>query len=131
LNLTARDTIFALSSGGFPAGVAVVRVSGPRALDVASILAGTVPGPRHASLRWIRKRNGDRIDEGLVLAFPAPASFTGEDAVEFQLHGGRAVVTALLQELAKACARLNPASSRGAPSTAAGSTSSRSKAWPI
>jgi tRNA modification GTPase len=58
-----------------------------------------MPDPRQASLRWIRKRNGERIDQGLVLAFPAPASFTGEDCVEFQLHGGRAVVAALLQEL--------------------------------
>lgn len=98
--MTARDTIFALSSGGLPSGVAVVRVSGPQALDVAEAIAGAVPRPRQASLKWIRKRNGDRIDQGLIVAFPAPASFTGEDCVEFQLHGGRAVVAALLQELA-------------------------------
>lgn len=97
--MTSRDTIFALSSGGLPSGVAVVRVSGPRSLDVAETLAGVVPPARQASLRWIRKRDGDRIDQGLVLAFPGPASFTGEDCVEFQLHGGRAVVAALLQEL--------------------------------
>ena len=98
--MTPRDTIFALSSGGLPSGVAVVRVSGARALDIAEILAGPVPRGRQASLRWVRARNGDRIDQGLVVAFPAPASFTGEDCVEFQLHGGRAVVSALLQELA-------------------------------
>lgn len=95
-----RDTIFALSSGGLPSGVAVVRLSGPQALAVAEVLAGTMPSARQASLRWIRRRNGDRIDQGLVLVFPAPASFTGEDCIEFQLHGGRAVVAALLQELA-------------------------------
>jgi len=98
--LKPRDTIFALSSGGLPSGVAVVRLSGPQALAVAEVLAGTMPSARQASLRWIRRRNGDRIDQGLVLVFPAPASFTGEDCVEFQLHGGRAVVAALLQELA-------------------------------
>jgi tRNA modification GTPase len=98
--LTARDTIFALSSGGLPSGVAVIRLSGPQALGVAETLAGATPDARRASLRWIRKRNGDRIDQGVVLTFPAPASFTGEDCVEFQLHGGRAVVAAILQELA-------------------------------
>lgn len=94
-----RDTIFALSSGGLPSGVAVVRVSGALALAIAETLAGALPQPRRASLRWICKRNGERIDQGVVFAFPAPGSFTGEDCVEFQLHGGRAVVAALLQEL--------------------------------
>lgn len=98
--MTTNDTIFALSSGGLPSGVAVVRLSGPRALDVAEALAGTIPNARRASLRWIRRRSRQRIDQGVVLAFPAPSSFTGEDCVEFQLHGGRAVVAALLQELA-------------------------------
>lgn len=98
--MTARDTIFALSSGGLPSGVAVIRLSGPHALGVAEALAGAAPEPRRASLRWIRKRNGERIDQGVVLIFPAPASFTGEDCVELQLHGGRAVVAAVLQELA-------------------------------
>lgn len=97
--MIGRDTIFALSSGGLPSGVAVVRLSGPRALDVAEILAGRLLEPRQASLRWIRKRNGERLDQGIVMCFPAPASFTGEDCVEFQIHGGRAVVAALLSEL--------------------------------
>ena len=98
--MTACDAIFALSSGGLPSGVAVVRVSGPQSLAVAETLAGGLPEPRQASLRWIRKRNGERIDQAIVLFFPAPQSFTGEDCLEFQLHGGRAVVAALLQELA-------------------------------
>jgi tRNA modification GTPase len=97
--LTNPDTIFALSSGGLPSGVAVIRLSGPAALDVALILAGRLPPPRQASLQWIRRRNGDPIDQGVVLTFPKPASFTGEDCVEFQLHGGRAVVAAILSEL--------------------------------
>lgn len=106
--MTARDTIFALSSGGLPSGVAVVRLSGPQAFVVAEALSGALPVARHASLRWIRRRNGERIDQGVVLCFPGPASFTGEDCVEFQLHGGRAVVAALLQELS-ACAGLRHA----------------------
>lgn len=95
----ARDTIFALSSGSLPAGVAVVRLSGPDAAAALRQLAGTVPEPRRATLRWIRQRNGMAIDQALVLWFPGPASFTGEDCVEFHLHGGRAVVMALLGEL--------------------------------
>ena len=97
--MSARDTIFALSSGGLPSGVAVVRVSGPQALAVLEALAGMAPAPRRVSLRWIRNRDGERIDQAVILFFPGPASFTGEDCVEFQLHGGRAVVAALVAEL--------------------------------
>ena len=98
--MTAPDTIFALSSGALPSGVAVVRASGPQAIAVLERLAGAAPEPRRASLRWIRTRSGDPIDQAVVMVFASPASFTGEDCVEFQLHGGRAVVAALLDELA-------------------------------
>jgi tRNA modification GTPase len=94
-----RDTIYALSSGALPSGVAVVRVSGARSADVLDALCGGAILSRHATLRWIRRRNGEPIDQGLVLLFQAPHSFTGEDCIEFQLHGGRAVVDALLDEL--------------------------------
>lgn len=94
-----RDTIFALSSGGLPSGVAVIRLSGARAIETLRTLTGHVPEPRRTSLTWIHKRGGERIDQGLVIAFPGPASFTGEDCVELQIHGGRAVVAALLTEL--------------------------------
>ena len=77
----------------------MIRLSGPLSLPVAAQLAGTLPPPRQTSHRWIRRRNGERIDKGLVLAFPGPNSFTGEDCAEFQVHGGRAVVAALLDEL--------------------------------
>ncbi|NTH14154.1 tRNA uridine-5-carboxymethylaminomethyl(34) synthesis GTPase MnmE [Agrobacterium rhizogenes] len=97
---TIGDTIFALSSGALPAGVAVVRISGPEALAAIAALAGTLPKPRQVALKTIRTRNGLTIDQGLVLVFPAPASFTGEDCVEIQVHGGKAVVAALLDELA-------------------------------
>lgn len=94
------DTIFALSSGGLPSGVAVVRLSGPQALSVTQALVGELPPARTASLRTIRTRNGSVIDRGLVLVFTGPQSFTGEDCSEFQLHGGKAVIAALLSELA-------------------------------
>lgn len=94
-----NETIFALSSGGLPAGVAVVRLSGPHALESAGLLVGKLPVERRAALRTIRQRNGLVIDQGVVIVFPAPNSFTGEDCVELQVHGGKAVVAALLGEL--------------------------------
>lgn len=96
---SASDTIYSLSSGGLPSGVAVVRVSGPSAMSVCVHLCGGHVPPRLATLRTIRSRNGDIFDQGLVLSFPGPASFTGEDCVELQVHGGRAVVSRLLDEL--------------------------------
>jgi tRNA modification GTPase len=94
-----NDTIFALSSGTLPAGVAVIRLSGPQAFNAAVALAGELPANRRAGLRTIRSRNGLVIDQGLVLAFPGPNSFTGEDCVEMHLHGSRAVVSTISQEL--------------------------------
>ncbi|HEV7309301.1 tRNA uridine-5-carboxymethylaminomethyl(34) synthesis GTPase MnmE [Ensifer sp.] len=98
--MTAVDTIYALSSGALPAGVAVVRISGPQTVSVIEALCGRLPAPRMATLKSIRSRNGLEIDRGLVLYFPSPASFTGEDCGEFHIHGGRAAVAALLSELA-------------------------------
>lgn len=93
------DTIYALSSGALPAGVAVIRISGPRTIDVVASLCGAVPEPRVASLKPIRSCNGLTIDSGLVIYFRGPASFTGEDCAELQVHGSRAVVQTLLHEL--------------------------------
>lgn len=95
----ASDTIYSLSSGGLPSGVAVIRISGARALEVCQELCGGAVSPRIATLRTIRSRNGDVLDQGLVLSFPAPASFTGEHCVELHVHGGRAVVDRVLDEL--------------------------------
>lgn len=92
------DTIIALSSGGLPSAVAVVRVSGPAVRDCLTSLTGAVPAPRHAVLRSLRDGE-DLIDESIVIFFEAPASFTGEDCAEFQIHGGRAVVARLLETL--------------------------------
>ena len=97
--LSGRQTIFALSSGKLPAGVAVIRVSGTEASAVFRTLCGQLPSPRAAVVRPIVAVDGRLLDTGLVIWFAAPASFTGEDCVEFHCHGGRAVVAALLDEL--------------------------------
>jgi tRNA modification GTPase len=93
------DTIYALSSAPGKAGVAVVRVSGPASRDCIEHLTDRLaPRPRQAALRDLALE-GAPIDKALVLYFPAPASFTGEDMAEFHVHGGRAVVAALSQAL--------------------------------
>jgi tRNA modification GTPase len=105
-----RDTIFALSSGRPPAAIAVVRVSGPRAKDAIKTLAGRMPEPRRAALRRLKSSDSEDhgaipdvrsepIDDAVVLWFPGPRSETGEDTAEFQLHGGPAVVAAMLSAL--------------------------------
>lgn len=101
------DTIYALSSGSVPSGIAVVRVSGPGASGILSNMCGALPVPRLASRRVVKRRSdGEVIDAALVLWFPAPASFTGEDCAEFHLHGGRAVLSALFDALAAQGARM-------------------------
>ncbi len=97
-------TIVALSSGAGRAGVAVVRVSGTGARAIVERLAGTLPEPRKASLRTLRRPgSGDVIDRGIVLWLPGPGSYTGEDSAEFQVHGGRAVIDALLVSVVEDC----------------------------
>lgn len=96
------DTIFALSSGRPPAAIAVVRVSGPHAGDALKALIGRLPEPRRAALARVRDPvSSEVIDEALALWFPAPHSETGEDTVELQLHGGRAVIAAALAALGR------------------------------
>lgn len=94
-----QDTIFALSSGPPPSGVAVVRVSGPNVRLGLKALIDSVPEPRRASLRSIRATDGQAVDQGLILFFPSPASFTGEDMAEIHVHGGRAVIAGVLRAL--------------------------------
>jgi tRNA modification GTPase len=97
-----RDTIFALSSGRPPAAIAVIRVSGPRAGLALEQLIGRMPAPRRASLARVRDPGSSEvIDEGLALWFPGPKSETGEDMAELQVHGGRAVIAAVLAALGK------------------------------
>ena len=96
-------TIVALASGRGRAGVAVIRISGPAAGSLLEQMAGVVPAPRVAARAALRDpRSGQVLDDGLVLWFPAPASYTGEDVAELHVHGGAAVVSAALNAL---CAR--------------------------
>jgi tRNA modification GTPase len=96
----AADTIYALSSGRPPAAIAVIRISGPGAHGAGRTLAGSLPNARTAAVRELRGRDGDVLDEALVLRFDGPASATGEDLLELHCHGGRAVVDAVLGALA-------------------------------
>lgn len=100
--MDSADTIFALSSGAPPAAIAVLRISGPGAIEAVRALAGTLPAPRKASLRkLIDPRDGSLLDQALVLIFPGPATATGENLVELHLHGGRAVVRGVEAALGK------------------------------
>ncbi len=105
-------TIYALSSGPGISGVAVVRVSGPDSSKVLKLLTRReLPAPRVATLRKINNINtSELIDEGLVLWFPGPKSYTGEDMVEIHIHGGKAVVEGLLNTLSniKECRLAEP-----------------------
>lgn len=100
------DTIFAPATAAGRAAVAVVRLSGPRAGEAFEALAGRLPRPRQAALRTLRDGEGRAIDQALALWFPGTRSYTGEDAVEFHVHGGPAVVAGLLEALAALGLRL-------------------------
>ena len=91
------DTIVAHASGVGAAAVAVIRVSGPQASVILEALCGGLPEPRVATLRAVGPPHWTPIDRGLVLWFPAPASFTGEDMAELQVHGSRAVVSEVIE----------------------------------
>ena len=105
-------TIYALSSGPGISGIAVVRISGSDSSKVLKLLTkNELPTPRVATLRKINNINtSELIDEGLILWFPGPQSYTGEDMVEIHIHGGKAVVEALLNTLSniKGCRLADP-----------------------
>lgn len=100
--MTQTDTIFAPATAPGRAGVAIVRISGPQADAALSVLTGgtPLPPPRRAARARVFDRDGQPVDDGLALRFPAPASFTGEDVVELHLHGSRAVMDAVMALLA-------------------------------
>ncbi|WP_348637675.1 tRNA uridine-5-carboxymethylaminomethyl(34) synthesis GTPase MnmE [Minwuia sp. IMCC3077] len=99
--MSSADTIHALSSAPGPAGVAVVRLSGPATRAALIAFAGDLPSPRRAALRTLNDpATGEVLDRGLVLWFPAPNSYTGEDLAELHVHGGRAVLDGLFRALA-------------------------------
>ncbi|HUH84901.1 MAG TPA: GTPase, partial [Stellaceae bacterium] len=96
------STIFALATAPGRAGVAIVRLSGPAAAASLAALMGSLPQPRHAQRARFRDPvSGEVIDDGLALFFPGPRSVTGEDVVELQIHGSRAVISALLAVLGR------------------------------
>ena len=106
-SVDSMDSIYALSSGAVPCGVCVIRISGPEAGAALSALCTEAPEPRRATLRTLRRPgDGAVLDRGVVLWFPAPASATGEDMAELQVHGSRAVVQALFGVLGDAGLRL-------------------------
>lgn len=95
------ETIFSLSTGGLPSGVAVIRISGIGTRFAFETICGSVPDPRRARYCVFRDPAGEPIDRGLAIYFPAPASFTGEDCGEFHLHGSRAVVVRMTDVLSR------------------------------
>jgi tRNA modification GTPase len=99
--MSSADTIFALSSGRPPAAIAVIRVSGPRVKMTLETLAGRVPAPRQAMVAALKAQDGTTLDESVVLFFAGPASATGEDIAEFHVHGGRAVIAAVVEALSR------------------------------
>ena len=96
-------TIYALSSGPGTSGIAIIRISGTNASKAITLLTGQpVPPPRMATLRKINNINtSELIDEGIIIWFPGPQSYTGEDMVEIHIHGGKAIVLALQNEISK------------------------------
>jgi tRNA modification GTPase len=105
MNTPAADTIAAIATAPGRGAVGILRLSGPRAAEIATHLAPPLPAPRLAALRRFRGTDGTALDRGLVLYFPAPHSFTGEDVVELQGHGGPAVLDLLLAASCAAGAR--------------------------
>jgi tRNA modification GTPase len=98
----APPTIFALSSGQPPAAIAIVRISGPRAGAALEALAGPLPAPRYARVRDLRDPgDGSLLDRALILWLPGSRTVSGEDMAELHLHGGRAVIAAVLASLAR------------------------------
>ena len=96
-------TIYALSTGPGISGVAIIRISGPEASNVIKSITGKeIPKPRVATLRKINNINtSELIDEGIIIWFPGPESYTGEDMAEFHVHGSKAVIEALHSSIEK------------------------------
>ena len=99
------DTIVAAASPPGRGGIGVVRVSGPRAPQIAATLVGELPVARHATLSRFLDREGNPIDIGIALFFPGPLSYTGEHVVELQGHGGPVIVEQLIERCLELGAR--------------------------
>ena len=101
-----NETIFALSTGLLPAAIAIVRVSGPKSRDTLELLTGSIISPKKMVLRnlndpFVSESDYTKLDSAMVVWFPAPSTYTGEDLVEFHLHGGRSVVNDVLETISK------------------------------
>ena len=103
--MTGMDTIAAPATPAGRGGIGIVRVSGPRAAAIAAVLLGRVPEPRRATLAVFLDAAGEPIDAGIALFFPGPASFTGEDVLELQAHGGPVVMELLMGRVMELGAR--------------------------
>lgn len=101
-----QDTIAAIATPSGNGGIGIVRLSGNKSLDIARAITRSEPVPRYAHACTFRDQQGRTIDQGILIHFKAPASFTGEDVVEFQAHGGRVVLQLLLQAALNEGARL-------------------------
>ena len=100
------DIVAAIATAAGRAGIGVVRVSGSGLAEFAKNLLGKIPSPRFATLAKFKDANGELIDQGIALFFPAPASYTGEDVLELHGHGGDAVLRSLLQRCLELGARM-------------------------
>jgi tRNA modification GTPase len=105
--VTSRpDTIAAIATPAGRGGIGIVRVSGPRAAEIAAALLGAVPAPRRATFSRFTDSSGRLLDEGIALFFPAPHSYTGEDVLELQGHGGPVVLQQILRRCVEVGARV-------------------------
>ena len=100
------DTIVAPATAPGTGGIGIVRVSGPETERLARRILGSLPEPRTATYRIFRDADGEQLDSGLALYFPAPASFTGESVLELHGHGGPVVVAMLVDAAVDMGARL-------------------------
>ncbi len=95
--MQSSSTIAAVATAAGTGAIGIVRISGSKSAEIVSRVAGKLPEPRRASLQTLYDAQHERLDRGLVLYFAAPASYTGEDMVEFHLHGGPAILARMLQ----------------------------------
>jgi tRNA modification GTPase len=103
--MDSSDTIAAIATPPGRGGIGIVRISGGNAQAIAQKITGGIPKPRYASLSKFLDENGEAIDQGIALFFPAPHSYTGEDVLELQGHGGPAIMSLLLSSCVSAGAR--------------------------
>lgn len=107
-SIAAEATIVAIATAAGRGGVGIVRLSGPASYTIASHICNSMPSPRHAAYRQFVDQADEIIDDGLVIYFPAPSSFTGEDVIEFQIHGS----TTTLDMLVERCIQLGARAAR-------------------